>query len=162
MKVAFTGPERHELQVTPDAEIPAGERFTVTVRYAGKPGAVGFGGERSWLASRHEVVTMNEPHMAAWWFPSNDHPLDKARFDIRITTGKKREVISNGRGVGRRVLALCEEAARAAGFTRLEMMATLAGEPLYRACGYEEIERVARMAPMGPPVPGVRMGKVLG
>lgn len=66
------------------------------------------------------------------------------------------------RGVGRRVLALCEEAARAAGFTRLEMMATLAGEPLYRACGYREIERVARMAPSGPPVPGVRMGKTLG
>jgi aminopeptidase N len=46
---------------------------------------------------------MNEPHMATWWFPSNDHPLDKARFDIRITTGKEREVISNGRRVGRRV-----------------------------------------------------------
>jgi aminopeptidase N len=102
-KVAFAGPERHELQVTPDAEIPAGDRFKVTVRYAGKPGAVGFGGERSWLASRREVVTMNEPHMATWWFPSNDHPLDKARFDIRITTGKEREVISNGRRVGRRV-----------------------------------------------------------
>jgi len=46
---------------------------------------------------------MNEPHMAAWWFPSNDHPLDKATFDIRITTGAEREVISNGRRVGRRV-----------------------------------------------------------
>ena len=66
------------------------------------------------------------------------------------------------RGVGRQMLALCEDAARAAGFKRLEMMATLAGEPLYRACGYEEIERVARMAPTGPPVPGVRMGKTLG
>ena len=31
---------------------------------------------------------MNEPHMAAWWFPSNDHPSDKATFDIRITTAK--------------------------------------------------------------------------
>jgi GNAT superfamily N-acetyltransferase len=66
------------------------------------------------------------------------------------------------RGVGRLMLTLCEEAARAAGFTRLEMMATLAGEPLYRACGYGEIERVVRMAPTGPPVPGVRMGKTLG
>ncbi len=102
-RVDFTGPDEHELQITPDAEIPAGERFTVEVRYAGKPGAVGWDGERSWLASQHEVVTMNEPHMAAWWFPSNDHPLDKARFDIRITTGVEREVISNGRRVGRRV-----------------------------------------------------------
>ncbi len=46
----------------------------------------------NWLANRHEVVTMNEPHMAAWWFPSNDHPSDKATFDIRVTTAKSREV----------------------------------------------------------------------
>lgn len=65
------------------------------------------------------------------------------------------------RGVGRMVLALCEDAARAAGFRRLEMMATLGGEPLYRACGYREIERVPAMADTDPPVPGLRMGKDL-
>jgi GNAT superfamily N-acetyltransferase len=65
------------------------------------------------------------------------------------------------RGVGRLILSLCEEAARAAGFGRVEMMATLAGEPLYRACGYAEIERVLKMAEQGTPVPGVRMGKDL-
>ena len=65
------------------------------------------------------------------------------------------------RGVGRLVLALCEDAARAAGFHRVELMATLAGEPLYLACGYQPIERVAAMADGEPPVPGVRMGKDL-
>lgn len=40
------------------------------------------------------------------------------------------------RGVGRLILALCEEAARGEGFRRMELMATMAGEPLYRACGY--------------------------
>lgn len=65
------------------------------------------------------------------------------------------------RGVGRLILAVCEAAARDAGFTRVEMMATLAGEPLYRACGYREIERVLKMAEQGTPVPGVRMGKDL-
>src|SRR5690606_11051046 len=34
------------------------------------------------------------------------------------------------RGVGRLILTLCEEAARAESFTRAELMATLAGEPL--------------------------------
>jgi aminopeptidase N len=102
-RVAFSRPNRHELQITPAALIPTGRRFAVTVRYAGKPGSIGWDGEHNWLASRREVVTMNEPHMAAWWFPSNDHPLDKATFDIRITTGAEREVISNGRRVGRRV-----------------------------------------------------------
>ena len=40
------------------------------------------------------------------------------------------------RGVGGTVLRLCEDAACSAGFARAEMMATLAGEPLYRAFGY--------------------------
>ncbi len=65
------------------------------------------------------------------------------------------------RGIGRRILGLCESAARAAGFTRVELMATLAGEPLYRASGYEPIERILKMADRGAAVPGVRMGKNL-
>ena len=31
---------------------------------------------------------MNEPHMAPWWFPANDHPRDKALMDISITVPK--------------------------------------------------------------------------
>jgi len=65
------------------------------------------------------------------------------------------------RGIGRMILAICEDAARFAGFTRAEMMATLAGEPLYRACGYDTIARVDRMNASGVAVPGVRMGKTL-
>jgi GNAT superfamily N-acetyltransferase len=45
------------------------------------------------------------------------------------------------RGVGRLILTLCEDAARAEGFSRAELVATLAGEPLYTACGYRPIER---------------------
>lgn len=65
------------------------------------------------------------------------------------------------RGIGRMVLDANEAAARAAGFRRAELMATLAGEPLYGACGYTPIERVERMADRGAAVPGVRMGKEL-
>lgn len=65
------------------------------------------------------------------------------------------------RGVGRHVLALCEAAARAAGFTQVELMATLAGEPLYLAAGYAPIARVADDVG-GVAVPLVRMGKRLG
>lgn len=66
------------------------------------------------------------------------------------------------RGIGRMVLAANEAAAKAAGFAHTELMATLAGEPLYLACGYEPIERVAKMTENGVAVPGVRMGKALG
>jgi GNAT superfamily N-acetyltransferase len=64
------------------------------------------------------------------------------------------------RGVGRAVLAACEAAARDAGFARTELMATLAGEPLYRAAGYTAIERIVD-SNGAVPVPLVRMGKDL-
>lgn len=64
------------------------------------------------------------------------------------------------RGVGKLVMCLCEEAARAEGFRRAELVATLAGEPLYRACGYEVLEHFAD-ARGGAEVPLVRMGKAL-
>jgi GNAT superfamily N-acetyltransferase len=63
------------------------------------------------------------------------------------------------RGVGRMILGLCERAAAAEGFSRLEMGATLAGEPLYRACGYEIIERLDTATPAGIRIPMLRMGK---
>jgi len=46
------------------------------------------------------------------------------------------------RGVGRAILSACEDEARARGFRSLELMATLPGVKLYRACGYEGDERV--------------------
>lgn len=46
------------------------------------------------------------------------------------------------RGVGRAILSLCESEARAHGFRSIELMATLPGIRLYRACGYEGGERV--------------------
>jgi len=64
------------------------------------------------------------------------------------------------RGVGRLILELCEEAARREGFTRVWLMGTLAGEPLYRACGYQVIERVSDDRG-GAPVPLLQMGKDL-
>jgi len=65
-------------------------------------------------------------------------------------------------GVGRLILRLCENAAREAGFSRVEMMATLAGERLYSACGYAPIEHVMSAPIDGVTVPLIRMGKTLG
>ncbi|MCC6829432.1 MAG: GNAT family N-acetyltransferase [Novosphingobium sp.] len=65
------------------------------------------------------------------------------------------------RGVGRLILDLCEGAAREAGFKAVELMATMSGEPLYRACGYHDIQRITAASKDGVDVPGVRMGKAL-
>lgn len=67
------------------------------------------------------------------------------------------------RGIGRTILRLCEDAARAAGFRRTELMATMAGEPLYAACRYRPVERIEFLVPIdGVRVPLVRMEKSLG
>ncbi|MER6940239.1 GNAT family N-acetyltransferase [Nocardioides sp. NPDC127514] len=62
------------------------------------------------------------------------------------------------RGVGRLILDLCERAASAEGFTTLELMGTLSGEPLYTAYGFEPVERITDDRG-GAPVPLVRMRK---
>lgn len=64
-------------------------------------------------------------------------------------------------GVGRLVLNLCEAAAVKAGFRRGTMMATMAGVPLYAACGYAPVEPVQDAVVDGVKVPLVRMEKQL-
>lgn len=97
--VSHDKPNRHEVEIVPKHPIPAGDTFTLAVSYAGRPGAIGYLGEKNWLANRHEVVTMNQPHMAPWWFPSNDHPSDKALMDISITVPRGKQVFANGERV---------------------------------------------------------------
>ncbi len=92
----------HELRITPSAPISNGARLRVVVKYDGVPARATSRGESNWLADADEVVAMNEPHMAAWWFPANDHPRDKASFDIRITVPRSKDVIANGVLVSRR------------------------------------------------------------
>ena len=53
----------------------------------------------------------------------------------------------------------CEAAACDAGFVEAELLATLAGEPLYLASGWHEIERTAVPTSLGIDVPAVWMGE---
>jgi GNAT superfamily N-acetyltransferase len=64
------------------------------------------------------------------------------------------------RGIGRLIVRLSEDAARAEGFKRMAVGATMAGEPLYRACGYEGTERFTDDTG-GVPVPVLQMSKAL-
>ena len=90
---------------------------------------------------------------------------DPATLDPAVDAARIRAMYTDPafvrRGVGRRILGLCEAAAHAAGFRRAEMAATLAGIPLYEACGYRVIERFDAVAPGVVPVPLARMGKRL-
>jgi len=65
------------------------------------------------------------------------------------------------RGVGRLILGLCEAAAAAEGFRRVELAGTMSGQPLYLSCGYQPIEAIED-GRGGVMVPLVRMGKAIG
>lgn len=62
------------------------------------------------------------------------------------------------RGLGRQLYDRCAAEAGAAGFQTLELMATLPGEPLYRALGFEEVERTVAVGDL----PVVRMRRAMG
>jgi N-acetylglutamate synthase-like GNAT family acetyltransferase len=63
------------------------------------------------------------------------------------------------RGVGRRILQACEEAAAQAGFIRIELLATLTGVPLYTACGFTDIGTQDVLLPGDLVFPAVKMIK---
>jgi GNAT superfamily N-acetyltransferase len=63
------------------------------------------------------------------------------------------------RGIGSLILEACESVAKAAGFSRLEMGATLTGVPFYRAKGYVELERLSVPLANGESLAIVRMAK---
>lgn len=65
------------------------------------------------------------------------------------------------RGIGRLLLDACVDAATAAAFTRLELMATLPGVPFYAAHGFVEEGGVTDVLPDGTALRFVRMGRVL-
>jgi GNAT superfamily N-acetyltransferase len=86
--------------------------------------------------------------------------LDPARDAARIRAMYTEPAFAR-RGVGRRIMQLCEQAAADHGFRRIEMMATLSGEPLYRACGYRPIEHIRSVPIAGTTVPLIHMAKSL-
>ena len=65
------------------------------------------------------------------------------------------------RGIGRMLLDASEAAARAEGFSAMEMGSTATGVPLYEACGYRLVEDLSRPSEDGTIVPILRMRKEL-
>lgn len=90
--------------------------------------------------------------------PDEDAALDPQRDPARIRAFFIHPDWAR-RGLGRSLLLACEDALRAAGFRRAELVATLAGEPLYAAFGYTATERYDAPLPGGLTLPVVRMAK---
>ncbi|WP_030346654.1 M1 family metallopeptidase [Streptomyces sp. NRRL S-1022] len=90
-----------EITVTPRHPLRAGRDFTVSVTYGGVPQALGgpivFGSSYGWMKTPDGVFVACEPNAASTWFPSSDHPADKATYDIRIKAPRGLTGVSNGR-----------------------------------------------------------------
>ena len=76
-----------ELVITPPEPVRTGSVFTATIEYSGVPQARPgpFGAVIGWVEIPSGVYVANEPVGASTWFPVNDHPSDKASFEISVT-----------------------------------------------------------------------------
>ena len=99
-RAAFTQPARlkQELVVRPRRAVAAGGRFTVVVRYAGRPRAVRDpdGSLEGWVATSDGAFVVGEPQGAPSWFPCNDTPRDKATYSFRVTVPARVTAVANG------------------------------------------------------------------
>ncbi|WP_340376087.1 M1 family metallopeptidase [Streptomyces sp. SS7] len=90
-----------EIRITPRGTLRKGGTFEVTVTYGGVPeplgGPIVFGSDYGWMKTDDGVFVACEPNAASTWFPSSDHPSDKATYDIRIKAPKGLTGVSNGR-----------------------------------------------------------------
>jgi aminopeptidase N len=87
-----------KLQITPAHGIDVGTAFTTHVSYSGAPTDYHdpLLGEEGFVASGPGALAQGEPDVAASWYAVNDHPRDKATYDITITAPSSLSALSNG------------------------------------------------------------------
>ncbi|MFJ3338779.1 M1 family metallopeptidase [Streptomyces sp. NPDC086766] len=95
-RAAFTRSGEHELEITPKTPLAEGAPVTVVVHYSGVPSAKSAYGFTTWHRTPDGAVAADEPEAAWWWFPSNDHPSDKATYDVSVAVPDGTRALSNG------------------------------------------------------------------
>ncbi len=87
-----------ELVVTPNRTLSKGTNLTIVVAYTDSPSNPNYlrYGFNDWIRTPDGALATNEPQIAPFWYPSNDHPTDKATFDVSVAVPQGFEVLSNG------------------------------------------------------------------
>ncbi|TDC97406.1 M1 family metallopeptidase [Actinomadura sp. 7K507] len=87
-----------ELEITPAKALEKGAKFTTVIEYSGTPEPVSDPvlGTYGWIRTSDGVFVACQPSGAHTWFPSNDHPSDKATFTFEITVPEGLTAIANG------------------------------------------------------------------
>ncbi|MGP3635526.1 M1 family metallopeptidase [Streptomyces sp. 24-1644] len=97
-----------ELTLRPDAGVEdrlrKGRMFRTVVRYSGAPRTITDRdrSEEGWLKTADGSLALGQPTGSMAWFPGNNHPSDKASYDIAVTVPKGLTAVSNGEPVSRR------------------------------------------------------------
>lgn len=86
----------HELVITPSQPVPAHARFRTVVRYSGVPRFIDSPslGRYGFLTTPDGALAVGEPEVAAFWYPVNDHPRDKARYHVELTVPRGLQAVS--------------------------------------------------------------------
>jgi aminopeptidase N len=103
-KSARFAQDGRELVVTPRPKLTRGRHALVVVEYGGtttRPTDIE-GALYGWVTMRDGAMVANEPDAASTWFPVNDHPTDKATYDISVTVPEGLVAVSNGDLLGSR------------------------------------------------------------
>jgi aminopeptidase N len=87
-----------ELVITPARGLARDGRFRVEVTYDGVPAPVKSPdlGDGGFMATPDGAIALGQPESASTWFPVNDHPEDKASYDIAVTVPRGLSALSNG------------------------------------------------------------------
>jgi hypothetical protein len=95
-----------ELTVHPKNGIRNGSVFRTVIAYGGVPQTIDEPGVglSGFLHTDDGAVVVGEPHVAATWFPVNDHPTDKASYTFRVRVPAGLEAVANGALQGKRTV----------------------------------------------------------
>ncbi|RJQ84095.1 M1 family metallopeptidase [Amycolatopsis panacis] len=91
-----------ELVITPAEALAKGQTATVVVQYADTPSKAKVDGINGWKHGVFGALGVDEPQSAQWWFPSNDHPTDKATYDVSIEAPDGLAALTSGSLVSKR------------------------------------------------------------
>jgi aminopeptidase N len=98
LSAAFRSTPDGELIVTPGRTLASGTNLTIVVTYSDVPSNPDYTlyGFNAWTKTPDGALAINEPQIAPWWYPSNNHPTDKATFDVSVAVPQGVEILSNG------------------------------------------------------------------
>lgn len=154
LSVGYYSPAQIDALVTHvfgvDSQLIADGTYYVIQSPNGDPAATGGWSARRTLYGGDQMAT----------HATGDDRLDPATEPARIRAFFVHPSFAR-QGLARRLYSACAGAAQVAGFHALELMATLPGEPFYRALGFADVERIDALLPGGVVVPLVRMARAL-